>query len=355
MRLLLTGVVAVSFGVSLLLAPASAVATGSPGTDITTSPVSSVLHVVPGQSVSTTISVQNNALKPTNIQVQLETFKPYGTNGQARVLPPSPNSVFMSWVHFSQTSFVAQPGVWNQIRMTIKTPPTAALDYYYAVLIKPQVASTAQRRTTTTVKGYNAVLVLLDATSRNAKPMLSVGSFSTSHGLYEYLPATFSITAHNPGNVFLAPAGDIYISRSSDFGNVINAIPINPGQGNIIPGSNRVFTLQWANGFPKFVPKTIGGQPLADKHGQPIEQLSWNFAQANKLRFGRYYAKLVFVYNNGTRDVPITAIVSFWVIPWKLGGLIAAFIVLAMVGLYVSGHKLASRAFRRTKNLRKIR
>ncbi len=336
-----------------LLYPSSVSAQNSPGTNITTSPVSTVLRVTPGKSISTTISIENNAPTPENISIQLQTFVPDGSKGQARVVPPKPNSPYISWVHFSQTSLTAQPGVWQQIQMTIDTPPTAALDYYYAVLVKPQVSATSPLHTTTTIKGYNAVLVLLNAASPNAKPEVEITNFSADHGVYEYLPTTFLVTAKNTGNVFLSPTGDIYISKTKDFSNPINTIPINTAQGNIIPGTSRQYANQWTNGFPLFVQKTVDGQPVSDSNGVPIERLTWDFAKANQFRFGRYYAKMVLVYNNGTIDVPITAIVSFWVIPWKILGIVALIIILSAVGLYVSGHKLASRTFSLSKRVRK--
>jgi hypothetical protein len=352
---LLVGVVVSSiiFSLAPTTALAATAASAPSGTSITTSPVSSDLRVTPGQSVSTTVSVQNNAAKPVTIDLQLQTFKPHGNNGQAQVYQPPAHSAYMSWVHFSESTFVAQPGIWNQIQMTIKTPPTAALDYYYAVLIKPQVSNVSPLHVTSTIKGYNAVLVLLDAASPNAKPALTVSSFSANHGIYEYLPATFSVDTKNTGNVYIPPAGDIYISKSSSFNNVINIVPINASQGNVIPGYSRNFIEQWTNGFPLFVAKTVDGQPVTDKRGNVIETLTWNFAQTNKFRFGKYYAKMVLVYNNGARDVPISAVVSFWVIPWKIISAIAIVVVLSSVGLYVSGHKLANRTFRLSKKVRK--
>jgi hypothetical protein len=62
---------------------------------------------------------------------------------------------------------------------------------------------------------------------------------------------------------------------------------------------------------------------------------------------------MVLVYNNGITDIPITAVVSFWVIPWKIISIIVAIIALTSVGLYVSGHKLADRTFRLSKKVRK--
>ena len=326
--------------------PASSTNSGS-GTNITTSPVFTTLKVEPGKTVTTTLGVQNNALSPIGIQLELQTFKPYGTGGQAKISKPLPHSAFVSWVHFSQSSFIAEPNTWVHVQMTISPPPTAALDYYYAVLVKPVSPASLKLHTpTTTFTGYNAILTLLDVISPNAKPRLSVSNFSTNHGLYEYLPANFNVTVHNVGNIYLAPVGDIYISRDSNFKKIISTIPFNANQGNVIPGSSRVFTTQWTNGFPLFVPETVDGQPLVGGDGNPIERLTWNFSQANNFRFGRYYAKMVFVYNNGVTDVPTTAVLSFWVIPWKLGSAAVLIILLCMVGLYVSGHKVADRAAR---------
>lgn len=329
--------------------PAAAFAAGSPGgSSLTTTPVSTVLHTTPGHSVSTTIGVMNNTLEPYKISLQLNTFKPYGDSGKAQVVKPKPNSSYVNWVHFSENNFVAQPDVWQKVTMTVDPPSNAGLDYYYAVLVKPTpISSSAAKQVG--LNGYNAILVLLDVESPNAKAQLSITSFTASHRLYEYLPATFNIAVKNTGNVFLAPEGDIFISRSSNFKNLINTIPINTSQGNVIPGTNRVYAEQWNNGFPVFVQNTIDGQPVTEGGGIPIEHLDWNIADANKLRFGKYYAKMVFVYNNGLADIPTQAVISFWVIPWKALTAIVILVILCMVGLYVSGHKLADKTFKTFK------
>ncbi|MCX6761281.1 MAG: hypothetical protein NTY33_00330, partial [Candidatus Moranbacteria bacterium] len=59
------------------------------------------------------------------------------------------------------------------------------------------------------------------------------------------------------------------------------------------------------------------------------QELKWNFADASKLRWGKYTAKLVLVYDNGQRDVPIEGEVAFWVLPWRL--LIGGFFILVFV------------------------
>ena len=53
----------------------------------------------------------------------------------------------------------------------------------------------------------------------------------------------------------------------------------------------------------------------------------------SKFRIGSYTASLLAVYDNGKRDVPLEAHLSFWVFPWKIivGVLI---IIIAPVLLY---------------------
>ena len=51
-----------------------------------------------------------------------------------------------------------------------------------------------------------------------------------------------------------------------------------------------------------------------------------DFPKVQHLRFGHYTANLLAVYDNGTRDVPLEASISFWVIPWRVIGIIVLFI-----------------------------
>jgi hypothetical protein len=60
------------------------------------------------------------------------------------------------------------------------------------------------------------------------------------------------------------------------------------------------------------VPKATTGK------GSNEYTLKWDLQKGNKLRMGRYTAHLLMVYDNGQRDIPLEATVSFWVLPWKL-------------------------------------
>jgi hypothetical protein len=322
----------------------STVAFAASGSDLTTSPISVNLTTSPGKTVTTTMQVQNNDTGPVNVAVKLEEFKANGESGAAQIYMPPANDPSAGWVHFSKTSFIAQPGVWNTITTSINVPKTAAYGYYYAVLFEPSVVVNGTG-TTNKVKGANAVLILLNASVPNEVNSLTIKSFSVSKKVYQYLPASFSVTVHNAGQIFTVPTGDIYISRTLN-GKAIDTLPINSGSGNVLPGTNRIFTSTWSNGFPDYQEKRVNGQIVSGKNGLPVQQLNWNIANASKFRFGKYYARLVLVYNDNGRDVAVNGVVSFWVIPWLGLGIILVIFALVFAGVYTIIRNILKRAKR---------
>lgn len=323
-----TCVVGIALQVVLLLGLQipSASAASTTGTSLTTSPIAVDISANPGTSTSTILQVQNNSSKPETISVRLYKFGVRGNNGQPAIFPPVGSDTSVDWVHFSQTKFVAQPQAWNKITMTIDLPSYAALGYYYSVLFVPNPDVDNKTTDANTIKGANAILVLLDTHSKNEHRQLQIQSFTASKGLYEYLPATFNVLTKNSGNIHLIPGGNIYISRSQN-GKAVDTLDINPGQGNVLPYSSRQFQTTWSDGLPVFQTKRINGKIISDKHDKPIQQLQWSASSSfSKIRFGKYYAHLVLVYNDGSRDIPVEGVVSFWVIPWKLILLVIALV-----------------------------
>lgn len=318
----------------------------APAFSITTSPISLDLNIKPGTSSTSTVQLMDNNPTPVAVAVQVDTFSANGTNGEAALQALPPGSPIQSWIHFSQTTFTAQPGVWTPIKVTFSIPSSASLGYYFALLFKPVIPTNSAPHTTV-LKGSNAVLVLIDTKSANEQRIVQVASFGTTQGLYEYLPVTFNIKIRNPGNIFLAPIGDIFISKSSNFSKPIDTISINAAGGNVLPDSVRIFQVNWSDGFPVYRPKTLAGQPVT-KNGVVVEQLKWDFTQIGKFRFGEYYAHLALVYNNGNQDIPIDSVVSFWVIPWKLLGVALLIVLLILLGIFAAGRAIY-KAVRRIK------
>lgn len=329
------------FFISFLTVVSSPLAHAAGSFNLTTSPLPVLLSGKPGTSLTASLRVENSGVSAQRLQVSLYKFKADGTSGQPQIYKPSASDASASWVSFSPGTFMAYPGVWNSVKMTINLPASAAFGYYYAAVFSPAGQLPAgSAGNTNKLKGATAILVLVDAQAKGEKRQLSLASFTADKKVFEYLPVNFSIKIANPGNIHGIPSGNIFIMRGSK---VIDTIDINPNQGNILPGSARTFAPSWSDGFPVFSPKRVNGQIVTDKHGQPFLKLDWNFAHANKLRFGKYTAHLVMSYDNGSRDVPIESTLTFWVVPWKL---IFAFIAL-VIGLYFLHRWSVRRAVRK--------
>jgi hypothetical protein len=317
---------------------------------LTTSPVVVDLTARPGAPISTTLQVENNSSTSDTINLKLEEFKAFGDNGQAQIYKPPANDPSIGWVHFSKNNFVAVPGVFQQVTMTIDLPKDAAFGYYYAVIVNPN--TTVHTKNNDSVKGSNAIFVLVDASTGGEERKLEASSFVSVKKVYTFLPATFNIKVRNVGNIFAVPTGDVYISRGLA-GKTIDSLPINTGAGNVLPQSDRIFSVEWTDGFPVYSEKKIDNQVVTGSNGKPETSLDWNLSSSiSKFRIGKYYAHLALVYNDGATDIPVNAVVSFWVIPWTLIlELIVAIVVIIVIWHYFSKSikKLWRKTFHKSK------
>ena len=285
------------------------------------------LNVAPGSTVTAPVKIKNDGNQSEDLKVTLMKFKADPITGATILGEREPADNYFDWVTFSDPTFTLQPNEWKTITATFNVPATASFDYYYAIVFfrANQAVKPGDRQTV--LNGGTATLVLLTADVPNAKKELTLDSFGVNKNIFEFLPAIFDIKIKNTGNVHIIPHGNIFISKDGQ--KDIAVLDVNANQGSILPNSPRTFASDWKDGFPVYVPKMDNGNNLKDEKGNLVQELKWNFADASKLRWGKYTAKLVLVYDNGQRDVPIEGEVAFWVLPWRL--LIGGFFILVFV------------------------
>lgn len=302
------------------------------------SPLPINLSTDPGKVISTDIRVKQGNPTTERLQVSLMKFAAFGSAGKPRLADRGPNDAYFDWVKFDKTSFDAPSNVWQTVKMTINVPKDAQFGYYYAVVFSRAGDDTRPEKGAA-IAGGTAVLVLLDAKVPNAKRKLELVSFGANHRLYEFLPAKFNIAFRNTGNVHLQPAGDIFIKRGSK---TVAILPINGEGGNILPQSNRIFLQSWSDGFPYFKERVADGK-VVQKDGEAVLDLTYDLSKISNLRFGKYTAELRSVYDSGTRDEPLDASISFWVIPWKWLLILLAVILMVGAGVYFAGRSIVRR------------
>ncbi|HUD09648.1 MAG TPA: hypothetical protein VMR77_02520 [Patescibacteria group bacterium] len=313
------------------VAPAARAQSPTPANyDVTVSPVFFDLTANPGDSLSNKIRFRNNTTSPLPIKITVE--KMTGDVNGDLTLREDNSDQSLSWVKFSQQTFVANPLEWTDVPFTIDIPKDAAYGYYFAVSFT-QDNNSPIKRTGATITGAAAVPILLDVKKAGAKADAKIVSFSADNYVNEYLPVNFSIKVQNQGNIHVSPHGNIFINEGNQS---IASLDVNPTLGNIIPDTNKTFTVPWSDGFLVREPVLEAGQPKLDKNGKPIETITINWDKLTSFRIGKYTANLLLVYDNGTRDVPLEANISFWVFPWKVVGLmIVTLIVIVLLGRFL--------------------
>jgi hypothetical protein len=308
---------------------------------LTTSPLPINLKTTPGNILTTNLKIKNDGTQAENIKVTLMKFKADGTSGAPMLLDREPGDDFFNWVTFSDPlrqgfseaspTFTLPVNEWKTITATFSVPTTASFGYYYAVVFSRADEQVQPAERQTVIAGGTATLVLLEVQVPNAKREIQATQFSADKNAYEFLPVSFTVKLQNSGNVHVAPRGNIFISQGDNKN--IATLEVNPGQGSLLPDSARIFEQKWSDGFPVYRAKVENGQVVLDANNRQQLELKWDFKDASKLRWGKYTAKLLLVYDDGQKDVPIEGEVSFWVMPWRLvlGGLVV--LILALLGL----------------------
>lgn len=299
----------------LNLAAAPPLSAQSSGFNLITSPLPINLSGPPGSVLTTDLKLKNGSTKTERLKLSLMKFSAYGEDGKPAIKDREKGDDYFDWVSFYPSELDAPPNVWQTVKMTITLPKTAAFGYYYAAVISRADQPTKADNKTNSLIGSTAILVLVDAVVPGAKREAKLTSFTTSKGIYEFLPANFSIKLNNSGNTHLVPTGNIFITKGNK---TIATLSVNEAKGNILPNSNRIYTTSWSDGFPLYQTTEQNGQVILGPNNQAKTSLKWDFSKASKLRFGHYQAKLTLIYDNGQRDVPLEATVGFWVVPFRV-------------------------------------
>jgi hypothetical protein len=327
---------ALSLIASILIPVAVYAQTPTDGINLQISPLPIELNTKPGTSTGADLRVRNVGAKTEKLQVRLLAVSE-DNNGQVHLTNPTSTDEWVKWVSFDRQTFDSPSNQWQTVKMKIDVPKSAAFGYYFAVEYL-RASDVAPQPGKAVAHGAVATFILLNADAKGAKREAQIVGFDADKKSYEFLPANFMVKVHSSGNVHVAPYGNIFITKSSK---QVGSIDVNASRGNILPEGSRFFSASWSDGFPVYqIKHGPDGQPLLDKKGQPQKSLKWDFSHANRLRFGHYTAHLVMVYDNGQRDVPMEATLSFWVIPWRIIGIMLVVSIFVLLGLWSSFGKI---------------
>jgi hypothetical protein len=293
---------------------------------LTLSPVSLILETDPQEPVFNTIKVFNNETAPEYLRAEIQTFFVDRDDHQISIREFEEGEAHQEWLKLSEKTFVVNPGEWKTIDLTFSPPRTAALNYYYAVVIKRDTQIEVVDTPQAIVAGAPAILVLANVYSPFAKQELQLVSFQTTKGFYEFLPSIFEITIRNTGNVHISPKGSVFIKQGDN--SDLATLNINPHNNLILPDTQRTYIISWNDGFPVW--EEVEEVSSETNVMEVKKRLNWD-GRFKDFRIGKFTADLLIAYDSGDRDVPIGAQTSFWIIPWRMFAFAAGSAVILMI------------------------
>ena len=265
------------------------------------------LSANPGQTITTQIYIRDISSGNLIVSGKVNDFVAAGEDGTPKILLNNVTNnpyTLQSWIT-PISSLLLIPREIKALPVTIKVPANASPGGHYGVIrftaTPPSLAGSGVSISTSLGS------LILVTVSGKITENLSVHSFSVNKAgntgsFFESGPLNFVEQIKNTGNVQEQPVGQVSIVDM--FGSKLASVNVNLPPGNVLPQSIRKFT-------------------------QPLDST----VIGNKFLFGRYTAKLKVTY--GANHKVITAALVFWVIPYRLIGLI---IILLIGGFFVLRH-----------------
>jgi hypothetical protein len=291
--------------------------------NIQVSPSPLVVSLTPGQTQTATVTIRNFSSHEETLQPSLSGINVSSDSKKISLTQTLPADI-SNWMHFSASDITLAAGATAPLKVTFDTPTDVGFSYSVAINLTSTLAR--QSRTGAGIKPQVVVFTLVNINRRDAKSTLSLNSFKSDKSRYAFLPAQFSLDIKNQGNIISQPSGNIFIQRAFGDTKPIATLPINASGRYVLPGLNRTFNASWDNGFPHYATGKDG------KH-----HLSWDWKHLSDFRFGKYVAKAVVVYDNGSQDVPVTSSFTFWVIPWWFILMVLFAVIVVIMGIVAWG------------------
>lgn len=246
----------------------------------------------PGEAVHTKIHIQNTSNTKKIYTFTIQKFIAKGESGQQTFLPPTETAGLPEWMYFDRPALELAPGAAFDLPVVIRVPTNADAGGQYAAVLFAEQAELANG--TVGIVPRTGTLVFLTVRG-NILKSFSVGTLQSDVETVSHLPANFSLTVKNLGNVHIQPTGKLRVQNM--FGNTVASYPLNETGGRILPGSQRIFYASWTR-----------HEPLLSSWMSELNEEIRNFG------FGRYTVEATITVDATTQVVTK----EIWIWPWMI-------------------------------------
>lgn len=274
---------------------------------IGTAPTSEKLKLIPGQKYNGELVVWNLTNKATNYNIVVKGFKQIENQpGTAIMFTDSEEAKSLytatAWTKVSVSNIDLIPNKNEKIYYEINVPKDATKGEYTVIIAfisENEEKLTGSGATTTLTLGMPILVQIGDEFVENAELL----KFSTDKNFYEYPTLTFNTRISNIGDTHITPVGEIVLTNI--FKQEVAKIPFNANSQSILRDNTGNYETLW----------NLGSFLTKDK----------------AIVLGPIKANLILTYRTFQPGfAPLTAEVTFWIIPWKII-LIALVVIVAII------------------------
>ena len=233
------------------------------------SPAKTEIDINPGETQTLIIKAYNNTDNDMeNVVTEIEAFYKNDERGYPIVgeAPITGKYELSEWITYSDTGFELKAREIKPVTITLAIPEDFEPGGKYIEVLFSNRPITNETNGSSGVKIVSrAASLLLIKVSGDIQTTGEIENLEMSTKLQSDQPIPFSLTFKNNGNVHIKPVGDIKITNTKTGKELINtgmyieeedeapiitsSILINRTGGNVLPGSNRIFTGLWGQNF----------------------------------------------------------------------------------------------------------
>ena len=259
-------------------------------------PTSQFLKLNPGDKYKGEINAWNLSPSTTKYNLMITGFtqiENYPGTAKPNTSEQEARDVYSagSWIKIPFNSITLVSNQYNKIPFTITVPKDAANGEFHAIIFfQSQTANVNLGTASGSFTNLGVGPTLFISIGKDRIEKAEIEYFKTDKKFYELPPVTFLTRYLNKGNTHITPAGDIAIINF--LGQEIDRITFNSDKQSLLRGTGGNYQDEWNH-------KEI-------------------FFRNGKIAIGPLKAELVTTYlSENPGYAPLSAMTSFWVLPWK--------------------------------------
>lgn len=273
---------------------------------LTITPIRYEISGDPGQILEEKMMLVNETKTSQTYYASFSNFEAQGETGSPTFVDPKDG--LGTWITTSVASINLAPGEQKEVLFKITIPKDADPGGHFAAIFWG--TSPGSRPGQVSIGAKTGLLILLTV-SGDVKEEAGIVDFKIHNdkNFYKSLPVGFSYRFSNQGGDRIKPEGDVVIR--SILGWRVKKVNANPFNGNVLPGSTRKFSVEWAK---RDSVDTVEQQDARKEKYSFIREVKDEW---NNFAVGIFKAKTVVEFGSNDQIAKSKSL-YFIVFPWEL-------------------------------------